>query len=104
MAGIRPRCEVVLVLNRKEAVTLAPAFADAVLLLADLKIIRSGAVQPAIEDLERFLARQPQPLAIAAGAPEPLPGEDVAEKALAGLRERLARASRLRGERGTGCG
>ena len=43
----------------KEAVTIAPNFADAVLLFADLNI-RSGAVQPAIEDLERLLARQPK--------------------------------------------
>ena len=41
-----------------EAVTLAPGFADATLLLADLNI-QSGAVQPAIKHLERFLARQP---------------------------------------------
>ena len=41
-----------------EAVTLAPGFADATLLLADLNI-QSGAVQPAIKNLERFLARQP---------------------------------------------
>ena len=42
----------------EEAVTLAPGFAEAVLLLAELNI-KSGALQPATEDLERFLARQP---------------------------------------------
>ena len=42
----------------KEAVTIAPNFADGVLLVAEINI-RAGAAQPAIEDLERFLAHQP---------------------------------------------
>ena len=37
--------------ERKEAVTIAPNFADAALLLADLHI-RAGAAQPAIKDLD----------------------------------------------------
>src|SRR3990170_7689672 len=52
----------------KEAVTLAPNFADGVLLVAEITI-RAGAAQPAIEDLERLLARQPT-----AAAAHVLPG------------------------------
>ena len=44
----------------KEAVTIAPNFADAVLLLLAEITIRAGAAQSAIEDLERLLARQPK--------------------------------------------
>ena len=54
-------------------------------MLAELNI-KSGAVQPAIGDLERLLARQPQALPIAAAAPKPLPAQDEAKRALAGLR------------------
>src|SRR5439155_840116 len=45
----------------KEATSLAPNFSDAVLLLAQLNL-RTGAVQPAIDDLERFVAGQPRAL------------------------------------------
>ena len=65
---------------------VAPGPASATpLLLAELNI-KSGAVQPAIGDLERLLARQPQALPIAAAAPKPLPAQDEAKRALAGLR------------------
>jgi len=65
---------------------VAPGPASATpLLLAELNI-KSGAVQPANGDLERLLARQPQALALAAAAPKPLPGQDEAKRALAGLR------------------
>ena len=42
----------------KEATSIAPDFTEAVLLLAELNI-QAGAVQPAIEDLERLIARPP---------------------------------------------
>jgi tetratricopeptide (TPR) repeat protein len=42
----------------KEAISAAPNLTEAVLLLAELNI-QAGVVQPAIEDLQSFLARQP---------------------------------------------
>src|SRR5262249_15342638 len=43
----------------KEATSIAPNFDDAVLLLAELNL-QTRAVQPAIEDLERFVKQRPQ--------------------------------------------
>src|SRR5439155_26547877 len=42
----------------KDATSVAPNLTEAVLLLAELNI-QTGAFRPAIEDLERFVARQP---------------------------------------------